>query len=340
MRLPKTIVFAFLLIVLPLRLLAGSVFEQVVGDYQGEWLDSYEGYGPRKGELVAAQIIDIGRDRYRLRLLPEFDKRCEPFVEIEASGGSASFSFEKGDWKIELTPEGLAGHLLQSGKEVRFELGKVIRLSPKLGLEAPEGADVLFDGSHFEHWRQLDESLDSVAWVLTEEGAMHKPMKNRVKGAKYTLATKKGYRDCKLHLEFRYPWQPEKSGQGKGNSGVFLQGAYEIQILNTYGLPGYYDQCGAFYKTAAPKVNMASPSMQWQSYDIEFYGPRFDDEGNKVKNAVATVYHNGVLIHSQQELPERIGGIGVGEPKGPSPLTLQDHGAPVEYRNMWILELE
>jgi len=171
----------------------------------------------------------------------------------------------------------------------------------------------------------------SVQWKLVD-GAME------IKPGTGSIITKKEFTDFKLHLEFRTPFMPEARGQGRGNSGVYLQGRYEIQILDSYGLEGRDNECGGIYKVAEPRVNMCAPPMQWQTYDIIFRAPRFDDSGRKTSDAWLATIHNGVKIHDRVKIPSPTGGAvddNVAEPGG---ICLQDHGNPVQFRNIWLVE--
>jgi hypothetical protein len=131
---------------------------------------------------------------------------------------------------------------------------------------------------------------------------------------------------------------PNARGQARGNSGVYNQARYEVQILDSYGLSGEDNECGGIYKVAKPLVNMCAPPMQWQSYDITFRAGRFDKEGNKTADAKLTVIHNGIVIHNQLEVPTATGGAAGSDLRAPGPLLLQDHGDPVQFRNIWLVE--
>jgi hypothetical protein len=141
-----------------------------------------------------------------------------------------------------------------------------------------------------------------------------------------------------LHLECRVPFRPEASGQLRANSGVYLQGRYEIQVLDSFGLGLESNECGAIYEQRAPSVNMSFPPLVWQTYDIDFEAARFDASGVRTAPAVVTVRHNGVVIQDRVALT---GPTGRGEPEGPEPgpLLLQDHWNPVVYRNIWLVPL-
>ncbi len=198
-----------------------------------------------------------------------------------------------------------------------LELKKVERKSPTLGAKPPKGALVLFDGSNTNAWD---------AGKVVEDNLLDR-------GAK----TKKLFKDFKLHLEFRLPYMPSALGQARGNSGVYILDRYECQILDSFGLEGKDDECGGFYKNAPPKVNMCLPPLSWQTYDIDFQAPRYDATGKKTAHARVTVLHNGVKIHDDFEIGGTTGG-GRKEEDAPGPIRLQQHGNPVVFRNIWVVE--
>jgi hypothetical protein len=147
------------------------------------------------------------------------------------------------------------------------------------------------------------------------------------------------FADVQLHIEFRCPLEPNRAGQGRGNSGVYLQGRYEVQVLDSFGLvPGGGD-CGAIYGVAPPKVNTSLPPLRWQTYDITFHAPRLGPDGKIIKHAEMTVLHNGIEIHDRQVIrtTTRAGGSGA---LAKAPLMVQDHGNKVRYRNIWLIELK
>lgn len=196
------------------------------------------------------------------------------------------------------------------------ELQKLRRVSPTMGVAPPPGAIVLFDGSNADHFKN---------GKITEEGFL-------MAGTE----TRDEYVDFRLHAEFRLPYKPMARGQGRGNSGFYLQSRYEVQVLDSFGLEGIENECGALYKTRRPDFNMCFPPLQWQTYDIDLTSPKFDEEGKKVTNMRISVWHNGVLIHNNAKIPSK---TGAGKPETPTPLPtkLQDHGNPVVYRNIWIV---
>jgi hypothetical protein len=201
----------------------------------------------------------------------------------------------------------------------------------KLNLEPPPGAVVLFNGKDLSNWRT--RKREAAVWQV-EDGVM------TVTRGGGDIVTQERFADFHLHLEFRCPDKPEAKGQAKGNSGVYLQGRYEIQVLDSYGwsVPGKGD-CGSVYDQFAPLVNACRPPMEWQSYDAIFRAPRLGDRGEVGEPARLTLLHNGLVIHNNVELPGPTGGPldkNVGEP---GPLLLQDHGDPVQFRNIWAVSL-
>lgn len=156
------------------------------------------------------------------------------------------------------------------------------------------------------------------------------------------ILTKEKFGDCQLHLEFRTPSKVSGEGQGRGNSGVYIQTLYEVQVLDSYINETYYNgQAAAIYKQSPPLVNSSRKPGKWQTYDIVFHAPRFAADGSLAKPAFVTVLHNGVLVQDHFEIKGATGYAGF--PKydahGDMPLLLQDHGNPVQYRNVWIRKL-
>ena len=199
---------------------------------------------------------------------------------------------------------------------------------------SPSYATVLFDGQDLSRWAHQDGS--AARWKVANGYLEVLPKAG-------FLYTKQAFGDCQLHVEFAEPTPPTGESQGRGNSGVFLMGRYEIQVLDSYQNKTYADgQAAAVYGQYPPLVNAARPPGEWQSYDIIFHGPRFDGSGRLTRPARVTVLHNGVLVQDNVELtgptehgerppykahPEKL------------PLGLQDHGNPVRFRNIWIREL-
>jgi Domain of Unknown Function (DUF1080) len=194
----------------------------------------------------------------------------------------------------------------------------------------PSGAIVLFDGKSLDGWAKPN-GKDSAPWKLVDGDAMQSGGGNIVTRQKFDGA-------FKLHVEFRVPYMPKASGQGRANSGVYVQGRYEVQILDSYGLKSKNNDCGAIYEVAAPLVNACKAPTVWQSYDIEFHAPKCEN-GTKTAPARITVYQNSVKIQDNVSIPvdNTRAGLG-GDPCTPGPIMLQDHGNPVQFRNIWLLQ--
>lgn len=198
----------------------------------------------------------------------------------------------------------------------------------------PSDAIVLFDGKDLSKWKNADGRADA-KWEVKDGVAT-------VNGTG-SIMTKQEFGDCQLHVEWAAPSKVEGEGQGRGNSGIYLQGRYEVQVLDSYNNKTYYHgQAGGIYKQHAPLVNACRPPGEWQAYDIIFHAPRFGTNGKVDKPATFTVLHNGVLIQDHVEVLGTTSHTGY--PKyEPHPLKqsimLQDHGNPVKYRNIWIREL-
>ena len=194
-------------------------------------------------------------------------------------------------------------------------LTKVIRESKTLGIKAPADTIVLFEvggDNQFKNGKTVENGFLGVGCTSTE-----------------------AFGDHHLHIEFRTPFQPSDSEQKRGNSGVYLQGRYEVQILDSFGMSGEDNECGGIYKVARPKLNMCYPPLTWQTYDIDFTSAKYNDAGDKTSNAKVTVRHNGVVIHDNLELPKATPGKDK-EANKPGPLYLQDHKNPVAFRNIWV----
>lgn len=196
-----------------------------------------------------------------------------------------------------------------------------------LGAKPPEGAVVLFGGKSMGGWVKKD-GKPAADWPV-KEGVV-------TVGRGDVMTTEK-FGDFQLHLEFNIPYMPKARGQGRGNSGVYLGGAYELQVLDSYGLKSQNNDCGAIYQQIAPSVNACKPPLRWQTYDVTFHKAKLT-AGKVVSKAWVTVVQNGVEIIKDGEISPTPGGAGVKEGEN-GPILLQDHGNAVEYRNIWIKPL-
>jgi hypothetical protein len=290
-------------------------------DTQGEYA------GPVPGGKAGIQVTAEGDGKFACRVLKGglpgdgWDGTTQIKFSAKREDGKVPFEFAlpngekvKGD-----IADGKVLSTAQDGTPV--ELKRIVRHSPTEGTKPPAGALVLFDGKNADEWLRgkLEDGLLSVA-------------------APNGLVSKRTFGDCTLHVEFRLPFMPKARGQARGNSGVYLQGRYEVQVLDSFGLAGKADECGGIYSLGAPKVNMCYPPLQWQTYDIDYTAAHYDSDGKKTKNARISVRHNGVLIQDDFEITKDTTGGIEKEVPGDGPIYLQNHGDPVVYRNIWIVE--
>jgi len=285
----------------------------VQGEYQGEWKNNDQTV------KVGAQVIAQGDGKYRgvflLGGLPgEGWERGGPQLYADGATEDKKVVFTGDTGKAEIE-DGKMKILDADGKELTT-LVKVERKSPTLGAKPPAGAKVLFDGTSADAWKggRLVEGLLAAGTTSKDE-----------------------FQDFTAHIEVRTPFIPKAGGQARGNSGVYLQNRYELQVLDSFGLEGANNECGGFYQIKEPAVNMCYPPLSWQTYDIDFTAARFEGD-KKVKNAKVTIKHNGVPIFENFELPNLTPGGAPTEAPGKGPLMLQQHGNPVTYRNIWVVE--
>lgn len=204
----------------------------------------------------------------------------------------------------------------------------VVTPGPHVSIPPPSDATVFFGGESLAGWTTRDGK--PAGWKV-DNGAL------TVVPKAGDIVSKEVFGDAQIHLEFMTPVE-RGDGQDRGNSGVYIHGRYEVQVLDSYQSETYPDgQCGAIYKQHVPKANACRPQGEWQSYDIVFRAPKFED-GKKVRNAMVTVIHNGVLIHDHVEATPTGGAIGKEEMKE-GPLLLQEHGHEVRYRNVWVRKI-
>lgn len=193
----------------------------------------------------------------------------------------------------------------------------------------PAGATVIIgdngvEGLQHRNGRDLE-------WTLAEDGSIE------VKPGTGDALTRATFGDCSAHIEFRIPQEPDdRRGQARGNSGVYFQDRYEVQVLDSYGIEQGMGDCGSIYGVKIADTNACRAPLEWQTYDVHYQAPRYDAEGNKTSNARMTVYHNGILIHDDVEVPRNTT-AGQPEAAGDWPIRLQDHGNLVRYRNFWVV---
>ncbi|MDB5388793.1 MAG: petJ, partial [Planctomycetaceae bacterium] len=201
-----------------------------------------------------------------------------------------------------------------------LKLKKTERFSPTLGLKAPAGSVVVFDGTPETLQKQWKAGAKVTAEGLLMPGC----------------ASSQNFTDFSLHIEFQLPFMPEARGQGRGNSGIYCQGRFETQMLDSFGLLGKDNECGGLYSIKAPDINMCLPPLSWQTYDLDFTATRWGEKGIAAPARI-TVRHNGVVIHRDVELPQTVTANAAPGTIEAGPILLQDHGNPVRYRNIWLV---
>ena len=288
---------------------------------QGEYI-GYLAPPERSWQRVGLQVVALGSGKFGAVLygggLP--GAGWDGQTKEKLSGGrEAKGTFLRGTGRAISLASGQAAVFSADGRELGT-LALIHRESLTMGAAPPPGSVVLFNGSGTDQFTGGKIAPDGtlLAGVLT----------------------KMPVHDFHMHLEFRTPYMPQARGQGRGNSGVYIQQRYEVQILDSFGLDGVDNECGGLYKQTAPSVNMCLPPLAWQTYDIWFTAARWAADGKtKVANARITALHNGVLIHSHREITAKTGG---GKVEGPEdfPINLQDHGNPVTFRNIWLVNGE
>lgn len=286
---------------------AGPDFK-IQGEYAGT-------FGDKKAGL---QVIALGDGEFDAVLLPGglpgagWDGKTK--IRFKGKTVNGKVRFEGDDTTAGLANGAITGYSGKTG----LNLKKVERKSDTLGAKPPKNAVVLFDGSNADAWTNGKVVEDKYLGVGTR--------------------TKQKFSDFTLHLEFRTPFMPKSRGQGRGNSGMYLLDQYECQVLDSFGLEGKNNECGGIYSISEPAVNACFPPLSWQTYDVEFTAAKFDAEGKKTTDAVATIKHNGIVIHDKLKLTHSTPGGSQSDEKPPGALFLQNHGNPVHFRNIWIVK--
>ena len=305
---------------------------QLMGDYQGA-----------AGTTSAAQVLALGDGEFSVNMLAAFDKRSSKSdkavlavltgrldgEKIELTGKASKGPLAGTRWTATIEGSKLTGRYT-GPKSGTFEMKKLTRVSPTMGAKPPAGAVVLFDGTGLDEWTGAGGK--PLAWEVVDGIMQAVPGKGSV-------ISKRKFTNHKVHVEFRSPFMPKARGQRRGNSGVYLLGRYEVQVLDSYALSGEDNECGGIYKVAAPRVNMCAPPLVWQTYDITFRAPSVKG-GKVVEPGRISVAHNGVTIHENVALRGGTKAALAGRAGPGGGLYLQDHRDPVQYRNIWVVELK
>jgi Domain of Unknown Function (DUF1080) len=289
---------------------------------QGEYEGEIEVGGNKL--KIGAQVVAKGDGKFVVKPfrdgLPGTSETSEarPLGSAERDGGKIVVKDNKGTESGTIAD----GVLTITAGGLEAKLKKVERKSPTLGAKPPSGATVLFG-----------DEADAANW---ENGKIA-----TLSDGKFLMASnprsKKTFQSFTAHIEFRLAWMPNSTGQQRSNSGVYVQDRYELQVLDSFGLTGENNECGGFYTLSKPKVNMCLPPMSWQTYDIEYTAAEFEGT-KKTKNSKCVVKHNGVLIQDFEFPKLTPGGKFKEEVPDAGALFFQDHGDPVVYRNIWVVE--
>jgi hypothetical protein len=312
--------------------------DPVMGYWEGEWSDEISG----SQGFCSAKIV--GQAKLSFRCLFEADVNgaiAEFEFPLKAESpenltftGKIDMGEERGgeaDYKYTVKDGKLTGTVENAQVKVAITMERVYQKPPTLGAKAPEGAKVIFDGTSVDNFTKLDGK--PAKWRLVEGGAM------QVAPGSGNIVTKDKFLDQQIHVEFRTPYMPGMRGQARGNSGVYVGGNFEVQVLDSFGEPARDNEAGGIYKVAVPKDNAALPPGEWQVYDITYKAPKTDASGKVTTPGEFTLVYNGKTVHDKIAVNALTpGGVG-GDIGKPGPLLLQDHGNPVEFRNIWIKPL-
>jgi len=324
-----------LAIACPLTATAEPV-DQTMGNWEGRWTDE-----DRSSAQLSAAIIAMGNDQYDCVLSVPAECDHDAFQvllqgqregEVTTLGGRLQSGADAPTQCHGKVAEGtFRGSIVVDGPTSSFVMIRVGRQPPTLGVPPPAGAVVLLKGNNLDQWTQRDGS--PALWKI-KGGVMevHSPTD--------FIITKQKFRDMKIHCEFWLPLMPDRRGQQRANSGVYVQGRYEVQILDSFGRPPQFREAGGIYKMAVPLANPCLPPGEWQALDITHYAPRLDAGGKMIKPAEMTVVYNGVRIHDKVLLPEPTSSAIDHELDQPGGIMLEDHGDPVRFRNFWVLPLD
>jgi hypothetical protein len=299
---------------------------------QGEYVGDVMKQSGEKHK-IGGQVIALGDGKFKIKFhvggLPGdgWDGKTLRFAQAQTKDGRTILygKLANPELKAKGTPKDIFGTIGDGVMRVTVDgitstFKRIVRKSPTEGARPPEGAIVLFDGTNTNEWK---------GGKLTQGNLLNNG-----------IDSKRAFKDLKAHIEFRLPFMPYARGQGRANSGFFPNGQnYEVQILDSFGLKGENNECGGIYSLRAPDVNMCFPPLSWQTYDVDFKAARFDKDGKKIANAVITVVHNGVTVHERVEIPKCTVDHNNKIEDKPGPINLQNHGNPVYFRNIWVVEM-
>jgi hypothetical protein len=316
--------------------MTGALWADDASSQKSTWIDpelamkedvdfSIQGEYKSQGDVIfGAQVVAMGKGTFELYLLEGGlpgdgwePGKSRTALKGAIKGDGVEFSSDQTPVKASIAKQKL---LLTDSAGRQHTLDRVTRKSPTLGAKPPEGAVVLFDGSSADAWDK----------GVLKDGYLQAT----------SCFSKQHFSDYQLHVEFRTPYKPQARGQQRGNSGIYMNGRWETQVLDSFGLEGRDNECGGVYSLSPPRLNMCFPPLAWQTYDMDFTAAKFDAAGNRTAWPRVTVRLNGVVVHENLELKKNNTAAApiatpLDTPAGP--VFLQDHGNPVVYRNIWVL---
>jgi hypothetical protein len=341
----KNILYTFAALMLGISLNAAEKTQAELHPLDDDYKIQGEYSGTIGGAKAGAQVIALGNGHFQAVIytggLPGdgWDKTNKSLLDGKTADGKTTFTAASGNRgymhknpaqfsaSAKFPPD---GHQTEGSGEIAGEkftgklagkaidMKKVERKSPTLGAKPPAGAVVLFDGTTAEHFN---------GGKIDGDGLLCQGVKSKEK-----------FHDHLIHIEWRSPYKPTARSQGRGNSGFYAQGRYEVQMLDSFGLQGKMNEAGGIYSVGPPDQNMAFPPMTWQTYDLEVVSAKFDANGKKTDHAKLTVKHNGVVIHQDKVCDHSTTASPLKEGTDPGFVYLQNHGNPVRYRNIWVVK--
>jgi len=297
----------------------------LMGDWTGRWTNP-KGWPDNSYPQLSAQVLPVEKGNYHVVLFTDLYRRAAPLAWFTVASDGQEIVIDQDGWKVRFRAgEPAEGSRTRGDRVTSFKLEKATWHPPTLGAKPPEGAKILIGDTSLDDWQHNDKR--AATWTVTNGvmeivGQAWNRGQNRKDGLGGDIFYKHRFGSLQYHMEFRYPVEAGKRGQGRGNSGLFFNPLPELQILNSYTTIGYYDEAGSMYRHLPAKVNAAGPPLAWQTYDVTI---EFTGNGT----AIVTADLNGHRIHNAVEIKTDAKNVG---------LKLQDHNNRLQWRNIWVEE--